>query len=115
MESDLIAFLFITDFIADMTFALKIFVLLAIISFIKGNLGTGPFAVILMALASYFVIFDQWKLFGGIYILYVLFFFGLGHLLVDFFFVAQHAPSDDQIAQQMSHIPSQNVPRRGMH
>ncbi len=115
MELNLIAFFFISEFFADMTLALKIFVLLAIVSFIKGNLGTGPFAVILMALASYFVIFDQWKLFGGIYILYVMFFFGLGHLLVDFFFVAQHAPDESQMQQQMSHIPSHNVPKRGMH
>ena len=114
MQSELIGFLFISEFLADMTFALKIFVLLAIISFIRGNLGTGPFAVILMALASYFVIFDQWKLFGGIYILYIMFFFGLGHLLVDFFFVAQHAGPTEEQMQQMSHIPSQNIPRR-MH
>ena len=114
MELELLGFLFISEFISDMTFALKIFVLLAIISFIKGNLGMGPFAVILMAIACYFVIFDQWKLFGGIYILYIMFFFGLGHLMVDFFFVAQHAPSDEQM-QQMTHIPSHNIPKRGMH
>jgi hypothetical protein len=108
MELPLFYFLFIGEFIADIGFALKIFVLIAIISFIKGNLGTGPFAIILMALVAYFVIFDQWKLFGGIYILYILFFMGLGHLMVDFFFVAQHAPSD---AQQMTHIPSHNMPK----
>jgi hypothetical protein len=106
MEFDVI-FLFFTEFFSDIALALKIFVLIAIVSFIKSNMGTGPFAVILMALAAYFVIFDQWKLFGGIYILYILFLFGLGHLLVDFFFVAQHAPTD-----QMSHIPSHNMPRK---
>jgi len=105
-------FLFIGEFLSDITLALKIFVLIAIVSFIKTNMGTGPFAVILMAIACYFVIFDQWKLFGGIYILYVLFFMGLGHLMVDFFFVGQHASPGD--AQQMSHIPSHNMPKRMM-
>ena len=114
MDLMALPFLFIGEFFSDIGMALKIFVLLAIVSFIKGNLGTGPFAILLMGLASYFVIFDQWKLFGGIYILYIMFFFGVGHMMVDFFFVAQHAPSDDQMAQQMSHIPSHNTPRR-MH
>ncbi|MBU2100295.1 hypothetical protein KKG83_03325 [Candidatus Micrarchaeota archaeon] len=109
MELNIFFVLFFTEFFADMGLALKIFVLIALVSFIKSNLGTGPFAVILMAVVCYFVLFDQWKLFGGIYVLYIMFFFGLGHLLVDFFFVAQHAPGED-----MTHIPSHNMPRR-MH
>jgi len=109
MELALFSFLFITEFFADITLALKIFVLIAIVSFIKSNMGTGPFAIILMALTAYFVIFDQWKVFGGIYILYIMFMFGLGHLMVDFFFVGQHSSPQD-----MSHIPSHNIPRR-MH
>ncbi len=110
MDLTIIQFLLIGEFISDMTLALKIFVLLAIVSFIKGNMGTGPIAIILMALSAYFVIFDQWRLFGGIYILYILFLFGMGHLLVDFFFVGQHAPN----TSEMSHIPSQNMPKRMM-
>ncbi len=105
-----LSFLFIGEFISDIGFALKIFVLIAIVSFIKSHLGSGPFAVILMGLTAYFVLFDQWKLFGGIYVLYVLFLFGVGHLMVDFFFVAQHAPGDE-----MSHIPSHNMPKGRMH
>ena len=110
MDLMALPFLFIGEFFSDIGMALKIFVLLAIVSFIKGNLGTGPFAILLMGLASYFVIFDQWKLFGGIYILYIMFFFGVGHMMVDFFFVAQHAPGDD-----MTHIPSHNMPKKAMH
>jgi len=110
MEAAIISFLFITEFLSDITLALKIFVLLAIVSFIKSNMGSGVVAVILMALAAYFVLFDQWKILGGIYILYIMFFMGVGHLMVDFFFVAQHAPGDE-----MTHIPSHNAPRRMMH
>ncbi|MBU1120369.1 MAG: hypothetical protein ABIE23_03940 [archaeon] len=109
------------EFFSDMNFVLKIFVLLTIISFIKMNIGTGALGIILMAGISYFVLFDLWKLFGGIYLMYMLLFLGLSHILVDFFFVSGgHEPTPEEAmrgkggmhGQGMAHTALRGMRRR---
>jgi len=98
--------LFIEDLFGDMTVVLKIFVLMAIISYITNHLGKGPLALILIAVISWFVIFDYFAFFGGIYILYVLLAMGLTGVIIDIFFVTPMAhakpgeggPSGDPIS-----------------
>lgn len=72
---------------ADLTLALKIFVLLTIISFIMQHVGKGPLAIILILGISWFVIFDYFLFFGGMYVLYVMLTFGVTSIIIDFFFV----------------------------
>jgi len=77
----------VLDFFADINLILKLFVLLMIIGFVQNHLGKGPMAVALMAFISFFVLFDAWKIFGGIYMLYAIITLGFSGILIDFFFV----------------------------
>ena len=80
-------FLFIGELLADANLVLKIFVLLTIVSFFLQNLGKTPISIALILGVSYFVLFDVWILFGGIYIIWMLLMFGVAGVVVDFFFV----------------------------
>jgi hypothetical protein len=78
---------YFTELESDLTLALKIIVLLTIISFIIQHVGKGPLAVLLIIGISWFVIFDYFMFFGGMYVLYILLSFGATSILIDFFFV----------------------------
>ncbi len=77
----------IMGFFSDVNLILKLFVLIMIVSFVQSHLGRGPLATGLMAMIAFFVLFDAWKIFGGIYILYAIVTLGFSGLLIDFFFV----------------------------
>jgi hypothetical protein len=87
------------DLFGDMTIVLKIFVLLAIVSYVTQHFGKGPLALIIIAVISYLVVFDYFLIFGGIYILYMLVMFGVTQLLMDFFILAPQAAME----QSMGH------------
>ena len=72
---------------SDLILALKIFVLLTIISFIMQHVGKGPLSIILILGVSWFVLFDYFLFFGGMYVLYVMLTFGVTSIIIDFFFV----------------------------
>jgi hypothetical protein len=78
---------YFTELQSDLTLALKIFVLLTIISFIMQHVGKGPLAIILILGISWFVIFDYFLFFGGMYVLYVMLTFGVTSIIIDFFFI----------------------------
>lgn len=80
-------FLFIGELFSDMTLVLKIFTLLAIFAFVTQHLGKGPIQIIVLLVISWFVIFDQFLIFGGIYVLYVMMAMGFSGIIIDFFFV----------------------------
>ncbi len=79
--------LFFDELIGDMTFVLKIFVLMTIVSYVVQHLGKGVLALLVIAVMSWFIIFDYFMYFGGIYILYMLALFGGVQLAMDFFIV----------------------------
>ncbi len=92
----------------DFNIVIKIFVLLTIISFLKNHLGTGALSVALMLGFSWFVFFEAWAFFGGIYILYMLLAMGVSGIIIDFFFVSggpgdQGDPAQMQTQQKMRH------------
>jgi len=82
----IVAFNFL-ELIADFNLVVKIFALMSIISFVKNHLGTGPVAIVVMVGMSWFILFDYWKFFGGIFILYSLLLAGISGVIIDFFFV----------------------------
>ncbi len=96
------------ELFADFNFVLKIFVLLSIISFIKNHLGTGPLAIILILGIGYFVFFEAWVFFGGIYVLYMLLALGVSGILIDFFFVSggPAGGKPEEAGQQLSPVSS---------
>jgi hypothetical protein len=96
--STLPALLFIDELFSDMTLVLKIFVLLTIVSYVTQHLGKGPIALIVIAALSWFIIFDYFYIFGGIYILYMLVMFGATQILMDFFILAPQAAMEQQMS-----------------
>ena len=90
------------EFIKDMVFIVKIFVLLAIVSFIINHLGKGPLAIVLIMGFTYFMIFSPYAwFFEGTYVLMMLLMFGLSSVLIDLFFVGGMAGGGE--ASPMSH------------
>jgi hypothetical protein len=85
--SALMPVLFLDGLFPDMVLVLKVFTLMAIISYITNHLGKGPIAILLIAVFSWFIIFDYFAFFGGIYILYMLLVFGLTGVIIDIFFI----------------------------
>ncbi|MBS3063288.1 MAG: hypothetical protein J4203_05450 [Candidatus Diapherotrites archaeon] len=81
---------FLGEMFADANFVLKIFILLTIVSWARMHLGKSALSYILIAGFCYFVFFsDLWALFGGVYLLYMLFMLGFASIIIDFFFVTQ--------------------------
>ena len=64
---------------------------MTIISYVTNHLGKGPLAILLIAVLSWFIIFDYFMFFGGIYVLYMLLALGVGSVVVDMFFVTPTA------------------------
>jgi hypothetical protein len=89
--------LFLDDLFGDMTLVLKIFVLLTIVSYVTQHLGKGPIALLVIAVLSWFIIFDYFFIFGGIYVLYMLVLFGVSQLLMDFFILAPQAAMEQSM------------------
>lgn len=83
-----VPFFFLVELFSDMTLALKLFALLGVISFVYSHLGKGPLSYALIGGISWFVLFDYWKFFGGIFLLYSLLTLGISGILIDFFFVS---------------------------
>ncbi len=73
----------------DFMLVLKIFLLLTIISFVRNHIGTGSLSWVVIGLFAWFILFDYWVFFGGIFLLYTLLAFGVGQLIIDYMFVSQ--------------------------
>lgn len=80
--------LFFTEIFGDFMLVLKIFALISIITFVLNHVGNTPMAGLLIIAISWFVIFEYWNFFGGIYLFYVLLTLGISGMLVDFFFIS---------------------------
>jgi hypothetical protein len=77
------------NILTDYVLALKIFVFITIISFVRNHVGQGPLAIVVAAAISYLVLFQFWAAFGTLYLLYLLLMIGISGILIDFFFVSQ--------------------------
>lgn len=82
--------LFFEELFGDMTFVLKIFVLMTIVSYVTQHLGKGPLALIIIAVIAW-MIFSNFLIFGSIYVIYMLVLFGVTQILMDFFILAPQA------------------------
>ena len=84
----LFVFLSIGEFVSDMSLVLKIFVLLAVISYVMMHLGKGPLSIVLIVGFTYFMLFSQYAwLFEGIYVLMMMLTLGIAGIFIDLFFV----------------------------
>ncbi len=78
---------FITELFTDMVFVLKIFVLLTIWGFVRNRIGNSFLAAIVLLGSAWFILFDMFWFFGGVYILVMLGMLGAASILIDFYFV----------------------------
>ena len=99
---------------SDFNIILKLFVLIMIMNFVINHLGKGPMSWIVMAIVSYFVIFDSWKLFGPVYILYMVLALGFVGFFIDFFFMTTplQAKKQQHYSEQENSSPSQDAQHR---
>jgi hypothetical protein len=86
----------IGDLPGDMVFVLKIFVLMTIIAYVTQHLGKGPLAIMVILILSWFIVFDYFRYFGGIYVLYMFITLGFTGVLIDFFFVNPGNPPSQE-------------------
>jgi hypothetical protein len=76
------------EFVDDMLFVLKIFALMAIVSYVYMHLGKGPLAIVVIIGFAYFMLFSPFTwLFEGAYVLMMLFMLGFAGIFIDLFFV----------------------------
>ncbi len=92
-----LAMLFIMEFFRDMTFVLKIFILLTIISFAVNHLGKGPVSIVLIVGFAYFMLLSPYAwFFETVYVLMMLLVMGAAGILIDFFFVGGGSGGGEQ-------------------
>jgi hypothetical protein len=64
-------------------FAIKLVVLLFIVSFVRGHFQAGTIVTILVLILGYIILFQYWMLFGPLMIIYILIVFGFTSILFD--------------------------------
>jgi hypothetical protein len=87
IELEMFNLIFLNNIVADMALVLKIFTFLAIIGFVKNHLGINIISLILILGLAWLILLDNFLLFGGFYILYVLFGLGFTGIIIDFIFI----------------------------
>ena len=103
------------ELFADMNTVLKIFAFLTIVSYVLNHLGKGPLAIMIIAVLSYVILFLDWALFGGIYIIYMLVLFGVTQLLMDFFILAPQAAMEQNMGEELPGQPHGHDMRDRQH
>lgn len=78
----------IGSIVGDFELVLKVVGMLFIVSFVRSHIQHPILSVGLIILLCGFLLFDVWKIFGGILLLYLVAFFGFTHILVDLSFMS---------------------------
>lgn len=71
----------------DLELVLKIVGMLFIVSFVRSHIQHPILSVVLIIGLCAFLLFDVWKIFGGILLLYLVAFFGFLHVFIDLSFM----------------------------
>ena len=91
-------FLSLGEIFADFNFVLKLFVLITIVSWVRNHFGNSAISLAIILGVSYFVLFANWALFGGAFVLYLLLGIGVTGIMIDYLFLTQSmgAPSQQK-------------------
>ena len=60
---------------------------MTIYSWVRNHIQNTALGLVIFFAITFFVVFDMWLLFGGIYIFWMLLMFGISQILIDFFFI----------------------------
>jgi hypothetical protein len=94
---------------------MKIFVFLAVISFVKNHLGSGIISMLVVGGFFIFIFGDLWKIFGTLYMIYMLLVFGIASIVIDFFFVGGTSGQKQQAPAMESPVSSgKDIAKRAM-
>lgn len=74
------------EFYTDMQFIIKIVAFLIIVNFVRARVGFGVLSSFLTMFLTYYVIFEQWDLFGPLTLMYLIMLFGIIHIFQDLYF-----------------------------
>ncbi len=77
----------IGNIFGDLELVLKIVGMLFIVSFVRSHIQHPILSVVLIMGLCAFLLFDVWKIFGGILLLYLVAFFGFLHIFIDLSFM----------------------------
>ncbi len=77
----------IGNIFGDLELVLKIVGMLFIVSFVRSHIQHPILSVVLIMGLCAFLLFDVWKIFGGILLLYLMAFFGFLHIFIDLSFM----------------------------
>ncbi|MDD3159960.1 MAG: hypothetical protein PHQ98_03265 [Candidatus ainarchaeum sp.] len=89
--------LFLDGLFSDMALVLKLFTFLAIIGYVKNHMGVNILSIMIVLGMAWLILLDNFMIFGGVYVLYVLSAFGFTGVIIDFFFVKpQPNPGEQQ-------------------
>lgn len=89
-------FLFIMELFNDFNFILKIFVMMALVNFVRVHISNSAIAIMVTIVAGWFIFFQLWPLFGTIYLLFSILLIGIAQILTDFFFVLPQAGAQQE-------------------
>jgi len=89
-------------FFDDFNLILKIFLVLAIITFVRQKVTNNTLSLVLISIAVISMVFLFWPLFRIAYILYVLLAIGVAGILVDFFFISAGGSPEAMMGKKMN-------------
>lgn len=90
------------SFLNDFNLILQIFLILAIIAFVRRRVTSNTLSLILITGAVVIMIFIFWPIFRVGYIFYILLSVGVAGILVDFFFITGHRSPEASMDQKMN-------------
>lgn len=88
-------------FFQDFDFILQIFLILAIIAFIRRRVTHNTLALVLISLTVIGVIFLFWPIFRVGYLFYILLSVGVAGIFVDFFFISAGGSAEEMMGKKM--------------
>ena len=91
---DLVLLSIFSGFFSDMSFILKIFLLVAVLGFLNQHIENKTLKVIVAIFMVYIVIFVDWATFGWMYLIYAVLGLGISSIFVDFFFITNMNPEE---------------------
>ncbi len=94
---------YLTELYNDFQLMLKILVLITVANFARNHLGRGALSWIVIAGFAFFIFSDLWRLFGTLYVIYLLLIFGISGVLIDFFFLGGMRGGGGEVQQPISH------------
>ncbi len=88
-------------FLQDFDFILQIFLILAIIAFIRRRVTHNTLALVLISLTVIVMIFLFWPVFRVGYVFYILLSVGVAGIFVDFFFISAGGSPEEMMGRKM--------------